>query len=189
MKKTLLILLLFITSTAQAERRTVKVVDRAPPRKALTDVNGHLMVEHSRAMTNSKKRSRATDVPSKPKPVKTKYLLPWWPPYVAPIDNTGVGNHAGWRTVTGPTPEIYTVNRRKGVNGSNFENNSKLRAKPLPSRFILPPPRTESTNPKGTFRFPSSGGKLHQKYPGTIGDPNLPPKPGPHITYPYPSNP
>ena len=47
MKKTLLILLLFITSTAQAERRTVKVVDRAPPRKALTDVNGHLMVEHS----------------------------------------------------------------------------------------------------------------------------------------------
>ncbi len=76
MKKTLLILLLFITSTAQAERRTVKVVDRAPPRKALTDVNGHLqveasgiktdvnghlMVEHSRAMTNSKKRSRATD--------------------------------------------------------------------------------------------------------------------------------
>ncbi|MEL0118878.1 MAG: hypothetical protein VXB01_08060 [Opitutae bacterium] len=76
MKKTLLILLLFITSTAQAERRTVKVVDRAPPRKALTDVNGHLMVEnsgiktdvdghlmveHTRAMTNSKKRSRATD--------------------------------------------------------------------------------------------------------------------------------
>ena len=61
MKKTLLILLLFITSTAQAERRTVKVVDRAPPRKALTDVNGHLMVEHSRAMTNSKRRSRATD--------------------------------------------------------------------------------------------------------------------------------
>ena len=45
MKKTLLILLLFITSTAQAERRTVKVVDRAPPRKALTDVDGHLMVE------------------------------------------------------------------------------------------------------------------------------------------------
>ncbi len=76
MKKTLLILLLFITSTAQAERRTVKVVDRAPPRKALTDVNGHLQVEHSgiktdvdghlivehtRAMTNSKRRSRATD--------------------------------------------------------------------------------------------------------------------------------
>ena len=76
MKKTLLILLLFITSTAQAERRTVKVVDRAPPRKALTDVNGHLMVEnsgiktdvnghllveHTRAMTNSKKRSRVTD--------------------------------------------------------------------------------------------------------------------------------
>ena len=76
MKKTLLILLLFITSTAQAERRTVKVVDRAPPRKALTDVgghlqventgiktdvNGHLMVENSRAMTNSKRRSRATD--------------------------------------------------------------------------------------------------------------------------------
>ena len=61
MKKTLLILFLFITSTAQAERRTVKVVDRAPPRKALTDVNGHLMVEHSRAMTNSKRRSRATD--------------------------------------------------------------------------------------------------------------------------------
>ena len=45
MKKTLLILLLFITSTAQAERRTVKVVDRAPPRKALTDVGGHLMIE------------------------------------------------------------------------------------------------------------------------------------------------
>ena len=76
MKKTLLILLLFITSTAQAERRTVKVVDRAPPRKALTDVNGHLQVEasgiktdvnghlqveHTRAMTNSKRRSRATD--------------------------------------------------------------------------------------------------------------------------------
>ena len=76
MKKTLLILLLFITSTAQAERRTVKVVDRAPPRKALTDVDGHLMVESSgiktdvdghlmveatRAMTNSKKRSRAKD--------------------------------------------------------------------------------------------------------------------------------
>ena len=91
MKKTLLILLLFITSTAQAERRTVKVVDRAPPRKALTDVDGHLLVEHtgikndvgghlliehtgikndigghllienSRAMTNSKRRSRATD--------------------------------------------------------------------------------------------------------------------------------
>ena len=76
MKKTLLILLLFITSTAQAERRTVKVVDRAPPRKALTDVNGHLMVEHSgiktdvdghlivehtRAMTNSKRRSLVTD--------------------------------------------------------------------------------------------------------------------------------
>ena len=47
MKKTLLILLLFITSTAQAERRTVKVVDRAPPRKALTDVGGHLLVEHT----------------------------------------------------------------------------------------------------------------------------------------------
>ena len=91
MKKTLLILLLFITSTAQAERRTVKVVDRAPPRKALTDIGGHLMVEHSgikndigghlhvehtgikndvgghlqiehtRAMTNSKRRSQATD--------------------------------------------------------------------------------------------------------------------------------
>ena len=61
MKKTLLILLLFITSTAQAERRTVKVVDRAPPRKALTDVDGHLMVEHTRPMTNSKRRSRATD--------------------------------------------------------------------------------------------------------------------------------
>jgi hypothetical protein len=91
MKKTLLILLLFITSTAQAERRTVKVVDRAPPRKALTDigghlqventgiktdvnghlqventgiktdVNGHLLVENTRAMTNSKRRSRATD--------------------------------------------------------------------------------------------------------------------------------
>ena len=91
MKKTLLILLLFITSTAQAERRTVKVVDRAPPRKALTDIGGHLMVENSgiknngnghlmvegtgiktdvdghlqvegsRAMTNSKRRSRATD--------------------------------------------------------------------------------------------------------------------------------
>ena len=76
MKKTLLILLLFITSTAQAERRTVKVVDRAPPRKALTDVDehlqveatgiktdvgGHLQVENTRAMTNSKKRSRATD--------------------------------------------------------------------------------------------------------------------------------
>ena len=90
-KKTLLILLLFTTSTAQAERRTVKVVDRAPPRKALTDVDGHLqvqstgiktdvnghllveasgiktdvdghlMVEHTRAMTNSKRRSRATD--------------------------------------------------------------------------------------------------------------------------------
>ena len=65
MKKTLLILLLFITSTAQAERRTVKVVDRAPPRKALTDVNGHLQVEHSRAMTNSKKRSSVTDEFSK----------------------------------------------------------------------------------------------------------------------------
>ena len=61
MKKTLLILLLFITSTAQAERRTVKVVDRAPPRKALTDVNGHLLVQNTRAMTNSKRRSRATD--------------------------------------------------------------------------------------------------------------------------------
>jgi len=76
MKKTLLILLLFITSTAQAERRTVKVVDRAPPRKALTDIGGHLLVEHSgikndigghlqiehtRAMTNSKRRSQATD--------------------------------------------------------------------------------------------------------------------------------
>ena len=52
MKKTLLILLLFITSTAQAERRTVKVVDRAPPRKALTDVNGHLMVEHTGIKTD-----------------------------------------------------------------------------------------------------------------------------------------
>ena len=60
MKKTLLILLLFITSTAQAERRTVKVVDRAPPRKALTDVDGHLMVENSRATTNSKKRPLVT---------------------------------------------------------------------------------------------------------------------------------
>ena len=77
MKKTLLILLLFITSTAQAERRrTVYVKDTMPPRKALTDVGGHLqientgikndigghiMVEHTRAMTNSKRRSRATD--------------------------------------------------------------------------------------------------------------------------------
>ena len=167
MKKTLLILLLFITSTAQAERRTVKVVDRAPPRKALTDVDGHLMVESTRAMTNSKKRSRATDAPSKPKPKAKEIIFPPIKPepWIAPIDNTGVGNGAGWRTVTGPTPEIYTVNRRKGVNGSNFENTSKLRARPLPSRTILPPPRTESTNPKGTFRLPSSGGKLHQKYP------------------------
>ena len=61
MKKTLLILLLFITSTAQAERRTVKVVDRAPPRKALTDIGGHLMIEGNRAMTNSKRRSLVTD--------------------------------------------------------------------------------------------------------------------------------
>ena len=52
MKKTLLILLLFITSTAQAERRTVKVVDRAPPRKALTDIGGHLFVEHSGIKTD-----------------------------------------------------------------------------------------------------------------------------------------
>jgi len=170
MKKTLLILLLFITSTAQAERRTVKVVDRAPPRKALTDVDGHLLVESTRAMTNSKKRSRATAVSSKPKPKAKEIHIPtsprpWWQPYVSPIDNTGVGIGYGWGIVTGPTPEIYTVNRRKGVNGSNFENPSKLRARPLPSRTILPPPRTESTNPKGTFRLPSSGGKLHQKYP------------------------
>tara|TARA_Y100001934_G_scaffold147624_1_gene177248 strand:- start:418 stop:801 length:384 start_codon:yes stop_codon:yes gene_type:complete len=60
MKKALLTLLLFITSTAQAEpRRTVYVKDTMPPRKALTDIGGHLQVEHSRAMTNSKRRPRA----------------------------------------------------------------------------------------------------------------------------------
>ena len=75
MKKALLTLLLFITSTAQAEpRRTVYVKDTMPPRKALTDigghllvestgiktdVNGHLQVEHRRALTNSKRRPRA----------------------------------------------------------------------------------------------------------------------------------
>ena len=71
MKKTLLVLLLFITSTAQAERRTVKVVDRAPPRKALNDADddgtcdedeeldkvlrvlgGHLMVKHTGIKTD-----------------------------------------------------------------------------------------------------------------------------------------
>ena len=75
MKKALLTLLLFITSTAQAEpRRTVYVKDTMPPRKALTDigghllvestgiktdVNGHLQVEHRRALTISKRRPRA----------------------------------------------------------------------------------------------------------------------------------
>ena len=60
MKKTLLILLLFITSTAQAERRTVKVVDRAPPRKALTDIGGHLLVESTGIVTLTKKGQRAS---------------------------------------------------------------------------------------------------------------------------------
>ncbi len=77
MKKTLLILLLFITSTAQAERPSVQIVDRAKPSRALTDVaghllvqshriykpdvDGHLQVEHSRTMTHSKRRARVTN--------------------------------------------------------------------------------------------------------------------------------
>ena len=41
------------------------------------------------------------------------------------------------------------------------------------------------------YRFGNSSGKItpYQKYPGPNVDPNLPPKPGPHIFYPYPSKP
>ena len=41
------------------------------------------------------------------------------------------------------------------------------------------------------YRFGNSSGKItpYQKYPGPKVDPNLPPKPGTHIFYPYPSKP